>query len=144
VKAVLPKLARSGVLLGVITDGLMVKQAEKLVRLQVLKYLHPKAIFISDQVGIGKPNPKLFQRACRALHLQPPRTMYVGDHPQRDIAPAAAVGMRTARCRRRGKYRAVDDTVPADHVVADFHELAAVLADAYGIRGLGRRTRRRS
>jgi putative hydrolase of the HAD superfamily len=143
VKAVLPKLARSGLLLGVITDGLMVKQAEKLVRLQVLKHLHPKAIFISDQVGIGKPNPKLFQRACRALRLTPARTMYVGDHPQKDIVPAAAIGMRTVRCLRRGKYRSVEETVPPDHVAANFHELAAILADAYGIRGLRRRTRRR-
>jgi FMN phosphatase YigB (HAD superfamily) len=68
---VLPFLRRvheqGDVVLGVITHGLEYKQAEKLLLLKVVPYLNPAAIFISDQVGISKPNPKLYQRACAAL-----------------------------------------------------------------------------
>ena len=55
------------------------KQAEKLVRLGLVPFLDPKAIFISDQVGISKPNPKLYAVALRELGLEPAEVMYVGD-----------------------------------------------------------------
>jgi putative hydrolase of the HAD superfamily len=58
---------------GVITHGLTVKQAEKLVRLGLVPYLDPTAIFISDQIGISKPNPKLYCAALRELGLSPTR-----------------------------------------------------------------------
>src|SRR5438552_4793541 len=40
--------AKQKLQLGVITDGLEVKQAEKLVRLKVMPYLNPQAVYISD------------------------------------------------------------------------------------------------
>ena len=42
------------------------KQAEKIHRLGVYPFLSPGAVFISDTIGISKPNPKLWQRACAA------------------------------------------------------------------------------
>ena len=50
--------------LGVVTSGLTVKQAEKLLRLGVYPFLTPTAIYISEQIGINKPNVKLYRRAC--------------------------------------------------------------------------------
>jgi putative hydrolase of the HAD superfamily len=55
-----------------------VKQAEKLVRLGIVRYLDPKAIFISDQIGISKPNPKLYLAALRELGLKPARSCTSG------------------------------------------------------------------
>ena len=77
--------AQGDVVLGVITHGLEIKQAEKLLLLEVTPYLHPAAIFISDQLGISKPNPKLYQRACSTLGLNPAEVMYVGDNPTHEI-----------------------------------------------------------
>jgi putative hydrolase of the HAD superfamily len=134
VPAVMRRLARTGLLLGIITDGRAVKQAEKLVRLRILRYINPRAIFISEQVGISKPNPKLFTRACRALRLDPARTMYVGDHPQRDIDPAAALGMVTVQCRRGGRHADAVGTAVPDHVVRDFRELLSLVRTRYDIR----------
>jgi putative hydrolase of the HAD superfamily len=59
---VLRLLSKTGLILGVITEGLDVKQAEKLVRMRLNQYLSPNAIFISNQIGISKPNPKIYQR----------------------------------------------------------------------------------
>ncbi|MCZ6792120.1 MAG: TIGR02253 family HAD-type hydrolase [Planctomycetota bacterium] len=101
---VLRLLSRTDLLLGVITEGLEVKQAEKLVRMRINQYLSPNAIFISNQIGISKPNRKIYQRACSDLNLKPSETMYVGDNPHYDIDPPNRIGMITVRMRRGGKY----------------------------------------
>ena len=69
VRVVLQALAQTELVRGVITAGREVKQAEKLIRLDLYRYLTPYALFISDQIGISKPNVKLYQRACTDLGL---------------------------------------------------------------------------
>lgn len=133
---VLPLLAalkKADVRLGVITHGLTVKQAEKLVRLGVVPYLDPKAIFISDQIGISKPNPKLYRAALRELGLKAEEVMYVGDNPEHDIAPPKSIGMRTVWARRSAKHGIEKSGIEPDHVVEDFRELARILKERYGV-----------
>ena len=100
------KLLSTGtnLLLGIITSGLRIKQSEKLVRLGVWPFLDQNAIFITDEVGIGKPNPKLYQRACEAFDLDPANVMYVGDNPIHDVHPANQVGMVSVWHKREGKH----------------------------------------
>ena len=119
--------------LGVITEGLEVKQAEKLVRLGVERWLDRNAVFISDQIGISKPNEKLYQRACQFTGVKPREAMYVGDHPERDIAPAKSLGMVTVRHRwAGGKWAALDGTVEPDYEIESFRELIPILRDDLG------------
>lgn len=119
--------------IGVITDGLELKQAEKLVRLGIVRWLDPEAIFISDQIGISKPNRKLYQRACDVAGLPPAECMYVGDHPENDIAPARAIGMVTVRHRSSGGKHAGRDAPEApDYEISTFHELIPILRDDFG------------
>jgi len=126
--------ASGALILGVITEGLEVKQAEKLVRLDVYRYLDPRAVFISDQIGISKPNPKLWARACSSVGVSPAEALYVGDNPVSDIEPAHRTGLRTVRLRHPGgKHAATEDTVPPDHEVADFDGLRLVLRERYGV-----------
>ncbi|TAJ22110.1 MAG: HAD family hydrolase, partial [Planctomycetota bacterium] len=68
-------LQAARVRVGIITHGLTVKQAEKIVRLGLVPYLDPRAVFISDQIGISKPNPKLYLAALRELQLHPGEVM---------------------------------------------------------------------
>ena len=49
---------------------------------------------ISGEVGVEKPDPELFRRACADLGVDPRATLMVGDNPVRD-GGAAAVGART-------------------------------------------------
>jgi putative hydrolase of the HAD superfamily len=123
--------------LGVITEGLEIKQAEKLVRLGITKYLAPDAIFISDQIGISKPNTKLYLRACRAVDVKPEEAMYVGDHPVNDIAPAKAIGMVAVRHRwQGGKHAREECAVAPDFEIRGFQELIPILRDEFGVAGL--------
>ena len=131
---VLRRLAKSPLTLGVITDGLEVKQAEKLVRLRVHEFLTPHAIFISHQMGISKPNPKLYQRACGDLNLRPVECMYVGDHPELDIDPANLVGMVTVRILREGHNRDLNGDSEPNYKVENFWDLAEILESEYEVK----------
>lgn len=131
--ALLKKLAREKVTVGVITDGLEVKQAEKLVRLGVLPFVNPLAVYISDQVGINKPNAKLYLRACADLNLKPATVMYVGDNPKNDIDPPNKIGMVTVRLRRPGRHSTEESETPARYDIHDFTELEGILARDFGL-----------
>jgi putative hydrolase of the HAD superfamily len=133
VKPLLADLQRAGVRLGVITHGWTVKQAEKLVRLGLVPYLDPRAVFISDQIGISKPNPKLYQLALRDLALPAAEVMYVGDHPEHDVAPPKSIGMITVWARRGARRPLAPDAVQPDYVIANFDELRSILRTEFGI-----------
>lgn len=129
----LEDLSKLDIVRGIITNGLTIKQAEKLLRLGVYPYLTPTAIYISEQIGINKPNVKLYRRACSDLNLKPSRCMYVGDHPTRDIDPANALGMITVRLRRGGKHDAAPGATAPRHEVRDYEELRRILVREYGL-----------
>ncbi len=127
----LADLRRCGVVTGIVTHGWTAKQAEKIVRLGLLPHLDPGAVFISDQIGISKPNPKLYGAALRALGLSPAEVMYVGDSPAHDVAPPQALGIIAVLCRRASRYRLEGTGIVPNHVVGDFGELRAILAREY-------------
>ncbi|NCF55747.1 MAG: TIGR02253 family HAD-type hydrolase [Planctomycetia bacterium] len=123
------RLARTDLKLGIITEGLEVKQSEKLIRLRLLDYFDHRAIFISHQVGISKPNPKLYQRACTDLNLRPSECLYIGDNPLHDIDPANEIGMVTVLVSREDRFRSVTGETKPDHVIQNFWDLSEILRD---------------
>lgn len=129
----LQDLSKLELVRGIITNGLSIKQAEKLLRLGIYPYLTPGAIYISDQIGINKPNVKLYRRACSDLNLKPSRCVYVGDHPTRDVDPANALGMITVRVRRGGKHDSTPGVTAPRHEVRDYEELRAILIRDYAL-----------
>ena len=126
-------LRKAGMRLGIITHGWTVKQAEKLVRLGLVPYLEPSAVFISDQIGISKPNPKLWTLALADMHLLPQEAMYVGDSPEHDVAAPRSLGMVTVWAARAAKRGLEGKGIVPDHTVHDFRELAAILRERYGV-----------
>ena len=104
---------------------------EKLVRLKVLPYMTPSAIFISDQIGISKPNVKLYQRACSDLNLRPAETMYIGDNPVNDIDPPNQIGMVTVRNCRSGRYLNLQSTTEPDYEIHNFWDLLDILREDF-------------
>ncbi|MEC9475934.1 MAG: TIGR02253 family HAD-type hydrolase [Planctomycetota bacterium] len=126
---VLRRLGMTDLLLGIITEGLEVKQAEKLIRLRLLDHFEQRAIFISHQVGISKPNPKLYQRACIDLNLRPSECIYVGDNPTMDIDPANEIGMVTVLVQREDRFRNVQGETSPDYVIQNFWDLSEVLRE---------------
>lgn len=131
-RALLRRLAATDLVRGVITAGWEVKQAEKLIRLGVTPFLSRGAVFISDQIGISKPNPKLYLAACDAVGVAPSDAIYVGDNPLHDIVPAGEIGMTTVRVRR-GKYASHPDAREPDFAIDDFDQLRCILIERFGV-----------
>ncbi|HTF57488.1 MAG TPA: TIGR02253 family HAD-type hydrolase [Planctomycetota bacterium] len=123
----LTRLAKTDLILGVVTDGLEMKQAEKLIRLKITSYFAPQAIFISDRIGISKPNPKLFLRACEALDVPPGQAIYVGDHPVKDIDGGNAAGLITVLVNRKGRHAGVPGATRPRYTVQEFGELLNII-----------------
>lgn len=126
-------LKEAGVRTGIVTHGWTAKQAEKMVRLGLVPWLDPEAVFISDQIGISKPNPKLWQVALYDLGLAPSQVMYVGDSPEHDIAPPQSLGITTVWARRSAKRDLAGTGIVPDHVVLDFAELRTLLRERYDV-----------
>jgi len=56
-------------------------------------------VWLSEAVGLAKPDPRFFRVALTAWGLAPARVAYVGDRRDNDVAPAKALGMATVRLR---------------------------------------------
>jgi FMN phosphatase YigB (HAD superfamily) len=57
-------------------------------------------VWLSEAVGLAKPDPGFFRLALEAWALAPGRVAYVGDRPDNDVAPARTLGLTAVRlCR---------------------------------------------
>jgi putative hydrolase of the HAD superfamily len=79
---------------------------------------------ISGIEGVEKPDPAIFRRALERLDVDPADALYVGDNPEFDVAPAAAVGMTPVLIDRRGRFP--DETCIT---IADLRQLADLIAE---------------
>ncbi|MFK7739608.1 MAG: HAD-IA family hydrolase [Planctomycetota bacterium] len=133
VYATLKWLSDKPIVRGIISAGITIKQAEKLVRLDVLEFVTRSAVFFTDQVGFSKPNPKLYRRVLERMNLSPERCLYVGDNPTHDIDPCNNEGWTTVRIRRSGRYAHIEGATRPDHEIRDFLELRQLLTADYNI-----------
>ena len=87
----LERLNQYNYITGVIANG---KSKIKEYRLHALGIEHViNYMSTSQTVGVRKPHPKIFEDILEKLDTKPEETMYVGDDPLNDVAPARAMGM---------------------------------------------------
>ncbi len=86
----LRRLKSAGVRTGIISnwDG---RLAQILEGLGLAPFLD--TIVSSAQVGLHKPDPRIFELACERLGVRPDQAAHVGDHHYADVVGATAVGM---------------------------------------------------
>ncbi len=58
-----------------------------------------RIVLISEDLGISKPDPAIFERALREAGCRPSEAVMVGDRIDNDIEPAKALGLRTVRVK---------------------------------------------
>jgi putative hydrolase of the HAD superfamily len=114
--AVVGLLARlsGGYPLAVVSNGSGPIQRAKLAGAG-LDEIVPRA-FISGELGVAKPAPALYLRALAWAGCRPGDALFVGDDAARDVAGAAAVGMKT--CWVAGG-RSFPDGLPAPDLAID-------------------------
>jgi putative hydrolase of the HAD superfamily len=57
-------------------------------------------VFISSELGADKPDPEIFRRALKVIHLGADKVLHVGDDPERDWKAATAAGLLVFRLDR--------------------------------------------
>lgn len=92
-------IVASGDSFAVVTDGRSVTQRNKLRALGVLELT--SKVFISEEVGAGKPDPLIFERAKAALGARL-GYVYVADNPAKDFVTPNRMGWMTVMIRDQG------------------------------------------
>lgn len=95
--------------LGIISNGPREGQLGKLRRAGLLR--HFPVVVCSEDVGLGKPEPKIFLEACRRAGAEPQRCVYIGDNIDSDVLPSRALGMRGIHISRGGAPQALPPVV---------------------------------
>jgi putative hydrolase of the HAD superfamily len=117
----LSSLRASGIKLGLITNGSVRMQSAKLACLGLSSLLD--TILISDAESVSKPDAKIFYRAVERLNVTAAHAVFVGDHPDVDIAGARSAGMRAIWRRDTNVLRPVE----ADAVIEELSDLLTLL-----------------
>ena len=102
VKPCLIKLREKGLKSAIISDGLPIKQYEKILRLGIDDLIDLTTI--SDEIGVRKPNPKLFEFCLKKFNIEGNETIYIGDRLEKDIIPAKLCNINSVLIHRGGKY----------------------------------------
>lgn len=111
--------------IALVTNGAPDVQREKLSRTTLAR--HFDAIVISVELGIGKPDPRIFQAALKAIDAVAGDAVMIGDSLPRDVAGARSAGLRAIWIDRAGTSPRADDPVP-DARVRALSELRPALA----------------
>jgi putative hydrolase of the HAD superfamily len=88
----LAALAGSGLRLGIVTNGDSVQQREKLKALGLTRQF--AVVVAAADIGVAKPDPRIFLHAAGQLKVAPANCLFVGDLRDTDALGAAAAGMK--------------------------------------------------
>ncbi|WP_053375467.1 HAD family hydrolase [Paenibacillus sp. FJAT-27812] len=90
--ALFEQLRDGGMDIGLITNGPTKHQMNKIKALELLNWVDEKAVYISDGIGMAKPDPDVFHHVQQRAAFLPEQMVYVGDAWHNDIAPSSQAG----------------------------------------------------
>src|SRR5579884_931991 len=98
----------------------------------LLQFFEPDCVVISDEVGIGKPEPEIFEFALAQAGVAAREAVMVGNDYVYDVEPAKWLGMHTIWIERDDPYAPgalpINDPWAADVRVSSLAEVPAALA----------------
>jgi HAD superfamily hydrolase (TIGR01509 family) len=88
-----------------------------------------ETVVVSEEEGLRKPAPAIFERTCARLGVEPRRCLYIGDSFVEDIEGATAAGLSAIWLRTDAARAGAEETpLPARaSILADLDELPAWL-----------------
>lgn len=119
--------------LGLITNGPVRTQRPKIERFRLVEYLD--VLIVSEEVGVAKPDPAIFQLALERLCVQPADALFVGDSPEHDLRGAAAAGLPFVWMNPR-REQLPDGLPPPLGTITRLAELLPLLNDGNNEQGL--------
>lgn len=101
-------LQENGLQVGIITNGPAEHQRNKIKALGLTNYIPVDYIFISGELGIAKPDPKIFQLAAEKTGHSPSELLYVGDSWDNDVVGANRAGWHAVWFNHRKRQPGTD------------------------------------
>jgi len=121
-------LKKEGYHLGVISNGITIKQWEKLIRLGLHHFFDE--VVTSQEAGVEKPDKKIFELALSRMQCKAENSIMVGDKFSEDILGALNVGMSTilinSKLNESEKEYIKKEGLKLD-IIADIGELKDIL-----------------
>ena len=112
-----------------VTNGAPDLQREKIQGAKLGQYFDE--ILISGEVGIGKPDSRIFTLVLEALDVSPSQAVIVGDSLTRDIFGAQQAGIKGIWLNRSGSGDSVGSIVPDARIMglSEINELLPILTE---------------
>jgi putative hydrolase of the HAD superfamily len=125
VLAALEQLRRDGFRMGLVSNVSLIPELMRadLERLGLAPLLD--ASVFSSEVGVRKPDPRIFRQALDRMGVDSAAAVFVGDRLYDDVGGAQAVGMRAVQTRQF--RREEDPSAAPDAVIEHLRELPGVL-----------------
>jgi HAD superfamily hydrolase (TIGR02253 family) len=117
VRETIQKLKKKNYKIGLVSDGPRLKVWIRLVKNNLDDLFDTVVTF--DDTSKRKPAKEPFLKACKNLKVKPQECLMVGDWPERDIAGAKAVGMKTCWA----KYGANRESNIGDYYISNLNEI---------------------
>src|ERR1700730_4252941 len=115
---------RSHYQMAVVSDAQSAYAVPELRAVGLLHYFNP--IIVSGDYGYRKPDPRLFQKALDALHVQPEQALFLGNDLYHDIFGAQQVGMKAILVSSEQGNMSKQSIVP-DYTISRFGELIGAI-----------------
>lgn len=100
---VLEKLHEKGYILGVISNGDLEQQTDKLSRTGILKFFD--IVTTSSEYEYSKPNPKLYESIVEKFKINKNEMLMIGDQVEKDVLPCISIGIDAIWLNRKNKEK---------------------------------------
>jgi putative hydrolase of the HAD superfamily len=117
----LTELKTKGIKLGLITNGTSEEQRAKIDRFKLAVFFD--TILIEHEVGFGKPDLRIFNKALEQLKAEAKETWMIGDNLVWDVAAPQKLGIYSIWNDYQHKGLPVDSVVIPDKVINDIAEV---------------------
>ena len=98
---VLEKLYNSGYKLGVISNGDLEQQTDKLSRTGILKFF--EVVTTSSEYDCSKPDPRLYESIIKRFNINKDQMIMIGDQVEKDVLPCLEIGIDAIWLNRNNK-----------------------------------------
>ena len=123
----LGRLKTRGIKLGLITNGDASTQNYKIDRFGLRNYF--ETVLIESDLGFGKPDPRIFNRALELLHFRPDEILMIGDNLVWDVSAPQSLGIRAVWYDYKGKGIPPESKVKPDIIMSSLSQLTDLLEE---------------
>lgn len=107
--------------LALVTNGESHKQRAKIDRFGLAPFF--EAIFVEEEVGVGKPDPRVYRHALEVMGAEASACWMVGDNLEWDVAAPQTLGIFSVWNDWRGRGLPPDAKVRPDRTIRSIAEL---------------------